>query len=84
MTFVNGTSATSQNPQVQFNASGTYDVTLDATNGIGTSSSTQTAMINILSPSLPPMTEDFQAAAFLLPTGLLNNQILIIPGKNQL
>ena len=64
VTFVNGTSATSQNPQVQFNASGTYDVTLDATNGIGTSSSTQTAMINILAPSLPPMTQDFQATAF--------------------
>ena len=64
VTFVGGTSATSQNPQVQFNTPGTYDVTLDATNGIGTSSSTQTAMINILAPSLPPMTQDFQATVF--------------------
>ncbi|MEO5569931.1 MAG: S8 family serine peptidase [Bacteroidia bacterium] len=62
--FVNGTSATSQNPQVQFIASGMYDVTLMATNGFGSTSSTQSAYISISSPAIVPLIEDFQSAAF--------------------
>jgi PKD repeat protein len=62
VTFVNGTSATSQNPQVQLNAAGTYDVTLTATNSFGNGSATQTAYISATAASLPPVVEDFQAA----------------------
>jgi PKD repeat protein len=64
ITFVNGTSATSQNPQVQFNAPGTYDVTLTASNPTGSSSLTQTGLININPAAAPPLIEDFQAASF--------------------
>ncbi len=63
-TFVNGTSATSQNPQVQFNATGSYDVSLSATNGFGTGSSSQTSYINILAAMPLPVTEDFQGVSF--------------------
>lgn len=47
VTFVNGTSNTSQNPQVQFNAFGNYDVTLTATNTAGTLSLTNPAYISV-------------------------------------
>lgn len=46
-TFVNGTSATSQNPEVQFNAYGDYDVTLTATSAAGTTSLTNPAFISV-------------------------------------
>lgn len=64
VTFVNGTSASSQNPQVQFNATGMYDVTLIAANGIGADTTTVASMINIIPAQQPPVTEDFQTAGF--------------------
>ncbi len=64
VTFVGGTSATSQFPQVQFNSVGAYDVTLAATNSFGTDTEAKVAYINILTPSLPPIMEDFEATAF--------------------
>jgi PKD repeat protein len=59
-TFENGTSATSQNPQVMFNATGTYDVELIVSNAFGTDSLTVTSYINIITPSTITLTEDFQ------------------------
>lgn len=47
VTYVNSTSANSQNPQVQFNLPGVYTVTLTAGNGAGSSSLTKTNYITV-------------------------------------
>ncbi|MGE5318260.1 MAG: BACON domain-containing protein [Chloroflexota bacterium] len=47
VTYVGGTSSTSQNPQVQFNAYGNYDVTLTATNNAGTTNLTNPGFISV-------------------------------------
>jgi len=64
ITFVNATSNTSQNPQVIFNAAGTYDVTLKVTNSFGSDSVTLTNVIVINNPQAIPVTEDFQSGVF--------------------
>ncbi len=46
-TYVNGTSATSQNPQVQFDLGGLYTVALTAANGAGSNTLTQTNYITV-------------------------------------
>lgn len=61
-TFVNGTNAASQNPQVQFNAVGTYDVTLTTSNGFGSSNLNIPAYIVVGSGAVTPLIETFQAA----------------------
>jgi PKD repeat protein len=61
VTFANGTSATSQNPVVQFNALGFYDVRLVATNAIGGDSLTKTSYIDVTSGVAIPITENFDA-----------------------
>jgi len=47
--FVNGTSASSQNPEVEFTAAGSYSVTLDATNAFGTNSLTKPSFVSSVS-----------------------------------
>ena len=61
VTYMNGTSATSQNPVVQFNALGSYDVKLVATNAIGSDTLTKTTYINVSNGIAVPVTEDFEA-----------------------
>ena len=64
VTFVNGTTAGSQFPAVQFNATGVYDVTLTVSNSFGSDSAVQASSISILAATLPPIAEDFQMASF--------------------
>jgi PKD repeat protein len=47
ITYVNGTSSTSQNPEVVFNATGSYDVSLTATNAYGSDNETKAAYITV-------------------------------------
>jgi PKD repeat protein len=49
--FVNGTSASSQNPQVQFTAVGQYSVSLTATNAFGSDVESKINYINVISYS---------------------------------
>lgn len=62
--FVNGTSATSANPQIQFTATGTYDIELIAGNAFGSSSVTQAAYISIPAALALPSSEDFESGAY--------------------
>ncbi|MCB0805357.1 MAG: PKD domain-containing protein [Bacteroidales bacterium] len=48
-TFINGTNANSQNPEVQFNQLGFYTVTLDVSNPYGSDSETKTNYIEVIS-----------------------------------
>lgn len=66
--YTGGTSSTSQNPQVIFNATGPYTVALTATNAYGNNTSTQTNYISPTSGSALPLTENFEGATFP-PTG---------------
>jgi len=68
VTYVNGTSDTSQNPEVQFTATGTFDVELIATNALGSDTITRSSYIDILFnlPITLPFTEDFESAGPIL------------------
>ncbi len=59
VTFLENTSALSQNPVVQFGSAISYNVTLTATNNNGSNSLTKTDYINIGGMSLP-FAEDFE------------------------
>ncbi len=61
ITFQNGTDATSQNPQVSFDAIGEYTVTLMATNSDGTHSVSKSQYV--VGTSVVPLLEDFTASA---------------------
>ncbi|RLD49992.1 MAG: hypothetical protein DRJ05_20220, partial [Bacteroidetes bacterium] len=49
--YVNGTDASSQNPEVQFTSTGLYTVSLTATNAYGNDTETKTDYINVLDAS---------------------------------
>ncbi|MCX6268186.1 MAG: PKD domain-containing protein, partial [Bacteroidetes bacterium] len=63
VTYVGGTSATSQNPQVQFNALGQYTATLIATNAYGSDTETKTNYITVTNCTFStlPFTEGFES-----------------------
>jgi PKD repeat protein len=50
ITYAGGTNNASQNPQVQFNAGGSYSVTLVASNASGSGSETKTDFIQVINP----------------------------------
>jgi len=58
ITYLNGTSGSSQNPQVRFDVPGAYTVSLTATNAGGSDTETKTNYINATDP--PPLA-DFSA-----------------------
>ncbi|GAB2944621.1 hypothetical protein GCM10027048_06850 [Hymenobacter coalescens] len=64
VTFVGGTSATSQNPQVQFAQPGTYSVTLLATNGFGTDTRTETNLLTVVAAQPTPLVQEFRTSTF--------------------
>ncbi|MBO2008448.1 S8 family serine peptidase [Hymenobacter negativus] len=67
VTFVNGTSATSQNPQVSFANLGTYTVSLTATNSYGPGSATRTNLITVSNGMPLAFSETFSTAATAFP-----------------
>ncbi|MBW8049830.1 MAG: S8 family serine peptidase, partial [Cytophagales bacterium] len=62
--FVNATTANSQNPQVQFTASGFYDVTLTTSNAYGSNPVTKTSYIIVDIGATIPFAEGFESGIF--------------------
>ena len=67
ITFQEGTSASSQNPRVSFNAVGTYTITLSVTSANGTTSITRSNAVATIGETVLPLEEGFSASS--LPTG---------------
>ena len=59
VTFLNGTSSNSQNPVVQFNQTGSFDVTLTVTNGVGPTTITKPDYV-LYGGNFLPFSEDFE------------------------
>lgn len=67
-TYVNGTSATSQHPEVVFNAVGSYTVRLVSTSGNGTDLFQEVGYITVGTATTPPFAEDFETAGLCATT----------------
>lgn len=62
VSFVNGTSSSSQNPEVSFTSAGIYDISLRVTNDNGTDSTVQISAVSV--GGLPlPYAQDFETQA---------------------
>jgi photosystem II stability/assembly factor-like uncharacterized protein len=60
--YINSTTSTSQNPEIQFIAAGTYSVALTATNANGSTTETKTSYINVSTSSTANLfNEDFES-----------------------
>lgn len=64
--YITGSSASSQNPKVNFSTAGNYTVALTATNGLGADVETKNNYINVATPtgSSLPFAEGFQGSSF--------------------
>ncbi|PKP15634.1 MAG: hypothetical protein CVU06_16190, partial [Bacteroidetes bacterium HGW-Bacteroidetes-22] len=76
VTFLNSTTSTSRNPQVSFNQTGYYTVTLTATNAYGSDSEIKTNYINAISCNFStlPFTENFSGGALPSCWTIVDNQ----------
>jgi PKD repeat protein len=64
VSYVGGTSATSQNPQVVFTQPGTYSVALTATNAYGTDTRAETNLLTVVAGQAAPLTQNFLSTTF--------------------
>lgn len=72
-TFVNGTNATSQNPELQFTTNGVYDVSLTVFNTFGNNTYASPAYITVGNGAITPLVETFQGAVFPPANWLIEN-----------
>lgn len=63
VSFQDGTGDTSQNPVVRFTAAGTYEVSLTATNALGSDIKTKTGFITISAASLPAISINISSSS---------------------
>ena len=66
-TYVNGTDSTSENPEVIFNATGYYSVTMIGTNLVGSDTLSKASYIELVTPKNLPFLDDLESYA-LCPT----------------
>lgn len=64
--YVESTSSTSQNPNVQFLVAGTYDVSLTATNGCGSDTETKTDYITVTAAPVPTIDVTLGSSSVIL------------------
>lgn len=64
VTYQNGTTAASQNPEVSFNSAGTYSVTLTSTNAQGTDTEVKTGYVTAVSGLTPSVSVSASATTF--------------------
>lgn len=81
ITYLNSTSATSQNPQVTFNTGGTYSVTLITSNSNGSDTLTKTNYITVSSGYSLPFSENFQTSTPGTPGSLSNGWTTVVSGN---
>lgn len=72
VSYINGTSATSQNPKVSFLSTGNYTVTLIASNANGSDTVVKTNYITVNSAVAIPNTENFESFTVGTPGGFTN------------
>ena len=72
ITFINGTSANSQNPEVKFPNSGYYNVSLTATNSNGSNTKTKNSLIKV-GGFQTPFIEDFETTSTTLSNWRIGN-----------
>ncbi|RLD67850.1 MAG: hypothetical protein DRI84_01380, partial [Bacteroidetes bacterium] len=73
ISFVNSTTANSQHPVIKFNVSGTYSITLIATNNAGSDTLLKTNYITVNTAASLPFTENFESFTVGTPGSLGNN-----------
>jgi M6 family metalloprotease-like protein len=73
VSYVDGTSATSQNPHVIFNGTGQYSVSLTASGPGGSNTKTKSNFITILSTQTLPFIDNFESNSFATLNWSINN-----------
>ncbi len=72
-TFVNGTTDSSQNPVIVFNATGQYDIELTTMNSNGSDTLLQSQYISVSDGAMTPLMEDFDGGVFPPTVVTINN-----------